>query len=76
MKMRCFVNQHCSLDCPNFAIDAIDDKYGYGIAADMGLEEVKCKDCRYETGKCEDCYFMGTNGERQCPEDIRCKEGN
>lgn len=65
MKKKCFVNPHCVWDCPNFAIDRINDKYGYGIAEDMGLEEIKCKDCHYETGKCEDCLFYGS---KDCPE--------
>ncbi|MBQ9461008.1 MAG: hypothetical protein IJU51_03700 [Clostridia bacterium] len=65
MKKKCFVNPHCIYDCPNFATDRINDKYGYGIADDMGLEEVKCKYCHYETGECEDCLFYGS---KDCPE--------
>ena len=30
MKKECFVNPHCVWDCPNFAIDRINDKYGHG----------------------------------------------
>lgn len=64
MKMKCFVNQHCAYDCPNFEIDRINEKYGYGITDDMGLEKVKCKDCYYETGECSECLFYG---DKECP---------
>ena len=53
----CFVNAHCCYSCPNFDIQAVEERYGYGIAEDMGLEEVKCKDCRYESGECKDCLL-------------------
>ena len=61
----CFVNAHCSYDCPNFQIDIPNEKYGYGIADDMGLEKVSCKQCRYDTGRCEDCLFVNS---KDCPE--------
>ena len=38
---RCFVSVHCSLDCPNFQIDMLDDRYGYGISDDIGLERIR-----------------------------------
>lgn len=66
MKYReCFVNAHCAYDCPNFQIDIANERYGYGIADDMGLEKVSCKDCRYHSGKCEDCLFEHS---KECPE--------
>lgn len=64
MKKKCFTNSHCCMDCPNTAIEAIDDRYGYGIAGDMGFEKIKCKDCIYETGECSDCLFYG---DKECP---------
>lgn len=57
---RCFVSVHCSLDCPNFQIDMLDDRYGYGISDDIGLERISCKDCYYNSGKCDDCIFVNT----------------
>lgn len=72
MKMKCSVNPHCAYDCPNFVIDQINDKYGYGIADDMGFEEVKCKDCYYETGECSDCLFEHSE---DCPEYIQNRRG-
>ena len=54
---KCFVNGHCCYSCPNFDIQVVDERYGYGIAEDMGLEEVECKDCRYESGECKDCLL-------------------
>ena len=45
-----FVNGHCCCDCPNFEIQTADERYGYGIAEDMGLEEVECRDCHYNRG--------------------------
>ena len=54
---QCFVNAHCSYGCPNFQIDTVNERYGYGIADDMGLEKVSCKDCCYNSGKCDDCLF-------------------
>lgn len=53
----CFVSPHCSYDCPNFQIDIVNEKYGYGIADDIGLEEINCYDCSYNSGKCNDCLF-------------------
>lgn len=64
-RKQCFVNYHCSIDCPNFQIDLIDDRYGFGIADDMGLEKISCKQCCYNSGKCEDCLFAKT---KDCPE--------
>ena len=55
---QCFVNVHCSIDCPNFQFDIADERYGYGIAEDMGFERISCKECYYNTGKCEDCLFF------------------
>lgn len=46
-RQECFVNGHCCYDCPNFDIQTADERYGYGIAEDMGLEEIECKDCFY-----------------------------
>lgn len=60
----CFVNGHCAYDCPNNAVDYINDKYGFGIADDMEFREIKCSDCRYESGECEDCLFALTE---HCP---------
>ena len=40
-RKQCFVNSHCSLDCPNAEYEMADDRYGFGIADDMGLEKVK-----------------------------------
>ena len=62
---RCFVNAHCSYNCPNFQIDIANERYGYGIADDMGFEKVSCKECRYNSGKCEDCLFEHSD---DCPE--------
>ena len=55
---KCFVNAHCSIDCPNFQFDIANERYGYGIAEDMGLERISCKKCHYNTGKCDDCLFF------------------
>lgn len=55
---QCFVNAHCSIDCPNFQFDIADERYGYGIAEDMGLERISCKECFYNTGKSDDCLFF------------------
>lgn len=63
--MECFVNFHCSSDCPNFQIYRVDQYYGYGIANDIGLKEISCKDCYYNSGKCEDCLFEHS---QDCPE--------
>lgn len=57
-RKQCFVNYHCSNgDCPNTEHEMADDRYGYGTADDMGLEKISCKQCRYNTGRCEDCLF-------------------
>ena len=64
---QCFTSYHCTCgDCPNAQYDIADDRYGFGIAEDMGLEKISCKECRYNTGKCEDCLFF--NGS-ECVDD-------
>lgn len=56
---QCFTSCHCTCgDCPNAQYDAANNRYGFGIAEDMGLEKISCKECRYNTGKCEDCLFF------------------
>ena len=62
---KCFVTIHCSYDCPNSQIDAANDRYGYGIADDMGIKKINCKDCHYNSGRCEDCLFENS---KECPE--------
>ncbi len=44
-----FVSYHCGTDCPNIQADIADEKFGDGIAADMGLERIKCRDCGWNT---------------------------
>lgn len=56
-RMKCFTSAACSVYCPNAAIEAYDERYGYGLAEDMGYQEISCKDCMYNTGRCEDCLF-------------------
>ena len=63
-KKSCFVNSHCCIDCPNFAIDEFENFYDLP-ASDAGLERTKCKDCHYETGLCKDCLFYNS---KECPE--------
>ena len=68
MKCECFCNGHCSTsDCPNIQCDMADDKWGFGIASDMGLERIRCSDCVYADKRCtcDDCYFKGG---KECPE--------
>ena len=64
-RKQCFVNLHCSSDCPNAEYEMADDKYGFEIADDMGLEQISCKQCRYNTGRCEDCLLEHS---KECPE--------
>lgn len=70
----CFCNYHCSTnDCPNIQYDMADDKWGYGIADDMGLERQSCKTCGYETYECKDCFDNGTD---RCPNrQVICQKG-
>lgn len=53
--------------CPNAQYESADERYGYGIAEDMGLEKVKCKDCWRYKG-CEDCYHNTPEAGRTCPD--------
>ena len=65
-RKQCFVNYHFSNgDCPSAEYEMADDRYGYGTADDMGLEKISCKECRYNTGRCEDCLFEHS---KDCPE--------
>ena len=63
---QCFVNAHCSIDCPNFQFDIANERYGYGIAEDMGLERISCKECYYNTGECDDCLFFNGTECAEC----------
>lgn len=59
-----FCNNHCcSNDCPNIQYEYVENKYGYGIADDIGLERISCKKCNYNVKNCtcEDCLFLGSN---------------
>lgn len=59
---QCFTSYHCTCgECPNAQYDIANNRYGFGIAEDMGLEKINCKECCYNTGKCEDCMFNGTD---------------
>lgn len=54
-----YCKNYCGLacidgSCPNAQYEAADERYGYGIAEDMGLEKTKCKDC-YKYKGCSDC---------------------
>lgn len=60
----CFTNGHCCYDCPNFSVDEFEEYFDLP-ASDAGLERIKCKDCYYNTGNCEDCLFQNTE---DCPE--------
>lgn len=68
MKCDRFCNEHCvTSDCPNIQCDMADDKWGFGIAEDMGLERIRCCDCVYQDRHCgcDDCCFRGSS---ECPE--------
>lgn len=57
----CFTSAACyDSRCPNIEYEMADNRWGYGIAEDMGLEKIKCKDCVYHTGECKDCTFFNT----------------
>ena len=61
MKKKCFVSSACcTSECPNIQYDMAEEKYGYGIADDMGLSRVDCKKCVYRTGECKDCLLYRT----------------
>lgn len=61
-RIPCFCAIEC-IDgcCPNVQCDTADDKWGAGIAEDIGLEKTSCGRCSYNTGRCVDCTFVNTN---------------
>ena len=61
-----FTNYHCTCeDCPNITAELADDRWGCGIADDMGLHKIQCSDCNYsKCNTCKDCYF---DGSPECP---------
>lgn len=61
----CFCNYHCSLDCPNFQVDAFEERYDLP-ASEIGLERTRCSACQYQTYECSDCYFENTDKCRRC----------
>ena len=67
----CFTAPQCSCgDCPNSWFSVAEERYGE-VAYDMGFEHVDCKDCHYNTGKCEDCLFEGNPD--YCPKEHEVK---
>ena len=70
MKCENFCNAHCAFDCPNASIEEWEDRFGLDAKRELGVERVKCRDCRYADKRCtcDDCYFKGG---KECPE----KEG-
>lgn len=72
--LECYVNAHCCYDCPNIKIEAIDERFGYGIADDMGLRKIRCVDCYYNTHQmCDECLFYGT---KYCKMEVDKNERN
>ncbi len=65
-KCEMFTNYHCCCeDCPNILSELADDRWGYGIADDMGLHKIPCSDCNYsKCNTCADCYL---GGSPECP---------
>lgn len=61
----CFTCVRTATTCPNIAIERYDHKYGDELAEDLGYEKVSCIKCGYNTGKCCDCLFEGSD---VCPE--------
>lgn len=59
MHKECFTAVQCTDGrCPNAEIDMCDERYGFGIAEDIGLHETYCSRCMYNTGQCKDCLFI------------------
>ncbi len=53
--------------CPNARYEAADAMYdNAGLAEDMGFERIKCKDCGFNTGTCEECIFTKS---QYCPKE-------
>ena len=68
-RRKCFSAPQCSYgDCPNSWFSVAEERYGES-AYDMGFEHVDCKDCHYNTGKCEDCLFEGNPD--YCEEEVQ-----
>lgn len=55
----CFANAHCiSSDCSNIEYEMCEDKFGGGIAEDMGIFRIPCSKCDwYKVTGCEHCMF-------------------
>ena len=71
----CFTAPQCSChDCPNAWHSEAVKRYGENVADDMGMERIPCKECHYNTGKCEDCLFQGNPD--YCPEESEGGDGN
>lgn len=73
-RKHCFTSCACVTGCcPNIQCDEIEELYGIP-ASDAGHERIKCKDCIYNTGECEDCLFCGDAD--YCPDcGVKMKEG-
>lgn len=55
----CFVNGHCTYDCPNFRCDEIENYYDIPCE-DAGLCRIPCKECYLNSFECRDCLFNKT----------------
>ena len=55
----------CTTRCPNIEYDTADERFGYGIADDIGLKRVTCSKCFLNSYQCKDCYLENTE---DCPE--------
>lgn len=61
LKKTCFCAASCiDGSCPNAQYEAAEEKWGGGIAEDMGLERISCIKCGWNTRKCEDCIFQNS----------------
>lgn len=64
----CFVNSHCSYDCPNAKLEYACDRWDLD-PSDFGMEYIKCKECIYDDSNCtcNDCYMQGNKD--YCPKE-------
>lgn len=70
----CFACEACSIDCPNTAIESYNARFGGEcLAEDLGYEQIKCSECRYNTYRCGDCMLYASE---DCPKTIEYTSDN
>ena len=60
MEKECFVGYGCVQHCPRALAHAHYERDDDMLLMYDGMEKLECKDCRYNTQNCKECFFYMT----------------